>query len=435
MKPLRLSGNLLAVGAPTDDLDGTNTGTAYLYDASTGTRLFTLHNPTPNVSTFEFFGCSVAIAGNIVFVGAYLDNEDGTSGGSVYKFDMATGNFIGRMVSPTPGGGDYFGQSLSVSGDMIAVGAPLDDASAPPAANSGSVHLYTASTGAYLRTIPNPFPDALDQFGISVGISGNNVVVGANTDDAGASDAGAAYVFNATTGARIYTLVNPSPSATGWFGRGVAIAGNTVVIGSPYNDTGATDSGIAYIYSAATGSQLDVVNNPVVGTNDAFGWAVAASGNRVAAAGYFNGNAHIFEGLPISAPDAIDDTPSIAEDSVTARLTVLSNDVSADSGGLAVTGITQGSHGTVAIAADGKAVEYTPDPDYVGSDSFTYTITDAGGSDTATINVTVTPVNDAPMASDDQATLDADAGAPRRSRCSATTISLPTRAKRSPSHR
>lgn len=404
-----LSGNLLAVGAPQDDLDGSNTGTAYLYNASTGTRLFTLRNPSPNLSTFEFFGCSVAIAGNIVFVGAYLDNTDAGSGGSVYRFNATTGALIDRLGSPSPAGGDYFGHSLAVSGDTLVVGAPLDEVTTP--LNVGAAHLYTASTGAYLRSIANPEPDPSDWFGGSVGISGNNVVVGAHYEDNSAG-VGAAYMFNASTGALVHTFVNPAPSNMGWFGRGVATAGNTVIVGAPYNDTGATDSGIAYIYSATTGGLLDVVNNPVVGMNDAFGWAVAASGNRVSAGGFFNGtgNAHIFEGLPVGAPDAINDTPSVAEDSVSARLAVLTNDVSADVGGLTVTGITQGLHGDVAISADGKAVEYTPDPDYVGSDSFTYTITDSGGSDTATVDVTVTSVNDDPTARDDQASLNVDAG-------------------------
>jgi hypothetical protein len=171
-----LSGNLLAVGATQDDLNGADSGTAYLFDASTGGLLFTLNNPTP--ATFEFFGCSVAIAGNIVFVGAYLDNTDAGNGGSVYRFNATTGAIIDRLGSPSPAGGDYFGHSLAVSGDTLVVGAPLDEVTTP--LNVGAAHLYTASTGAYLRTIANPDPDPSDWFGSSVGISGNNVVVGAH---------------------------------------------------------------------------------------------------------------------------------------------------------------------------------------------------------------------------------------------------------------
>ena len=113
------------------------------------------------------------------------------------------------------------------------------------------------------------------------------------------------------------------------------------------------------------------------------------------------------------APDAVDDTPaSIAEDSGANTVNVLANDTDPDNlvapfnAGLTVIAKTNGTHGTVAIAADGLSVTYTPAANYFGTDSFTYTISDngtntAGHADTATVNVTITNVNDAPDAVDD----------------------------------
>ena len=97
------------------------------------------------------------------------------------------------------------------------------------------------------------------------------------------------------------------------------------------------------------------------------------------------------------SPDAVDDTATVAEDSGANTITVSDNDVDVDNDTLTITAVTQGSHGSVAITGSGTTVSYTPNADYFGSDSFTYTINDGnGGSDTATVNVTVTNVNDAP---------------------------------------
>ena len=69
-------------------------------------------------------------------------------------------------------------------------------------------------------------------FGRSVSVSGNTAVVAAPWDDTGATDSGQAYVFNATTGALIATLANPSPASGDQFGRSVSVSGNTVVVGA-----------------------------------------------------------------------------------------------------------------------------------------------------------------------------------------------------------
>jgi len=100
------------------------------------------------------------------------------------------------------------------------------------------------------------------------------------------------------------------------------------------------------------------------------------------------------------APDAVDDTPTIAEDSGANVINVLGNDTDVDNDTLTVTAVTQGSHGSV--ANNGTSVSYTPNSNFFGTDTFTYTISDGhGGTDTATVNVTITNVNDAPVATND----------------------------------
>jgi VCBS repeat-containing protein len=104
------------------------------------------------------------------------------------------------------------------------------------------------------------------------------------------------------------------------------------------------------------------------------------------------------------APDAVDDAFLVAEDSGANSFAVLANDTFAPDAAetLSVSQVTQGTSGTVAITVGAGGITYTPNANFVGTDSFTYTISDGnGGSDTATVSVTVNAVNDAPVAGDD----------------------------------
>ena len=107
------------------------------------------------------------------------------------------------------------------------------------------------------------------------------------------------------------------------------------------------------------------------------------------------------------APDAVDDTATVAEDGGPYAIAVLANDGDVDGDTLSVTGAGSAAHGTVTSSASG--VTYAPHADFFGSDSFTYTIGDGhGGSDTATVLVTVTNVNDAPGATADNYVVNQD---------------------------
>ena len=108
-----------------------------------------------------------------------------------------------------------------------------------------------------------------------------------------------------------------------------------------------------------------------------------------------------------AAPDAVDDSATVAEDSGVNAIAVLANDSDADGDALTITTVTQGAHGSV--ANNGTSVSYTPAANYFGSDSFTYTVDDGNGeSDTATVTVTVTNVNDAPVVNGESYTIDQD---------------------------
>ena len=102
------------------------------------------------------------------------------------------------------------------------------------------------------------------------------------------------------------------------------------------------------------------------------------------------------------APDAVDDSATIARDAAATAVGVLGNDTDPESDPLLITAKTNGAHGTVAITGGGTGLTYDPFTGYTGADTFTYTVSDGhGGTDTATVTITVTGANRAPNAVND----------------------------------
>jgi len=135
--------------------------------------------------------------------------------------------------------------------------------------------------GVLLQTFNNPTPASGDDFGFSVSLSGNNVLVGAFDDNTGANDAGSAYLFDATTGNLLQTFNNPTPVSSDLFGFSVSLSGNFVLVGALNDDTGASNAGSAYLFDATTGNLLQTFNNPTPASSDRFGFSVSVSGNNV----------------------------------------------------------------------------------------------------------------------------------------------------------
>jgi len=108
----------------------------------------------------------------------------------------------------------------------------------------------------------------------------------------------------------------------------------------------------------------------------------------------------------------VNDTPLAADDDAATNedtaltISVLDNDGDLDGDTLTIVNVSAASNGV--LTRDGESIVYTPDADFVGADSFTYTVNDGKTSDTATVMISVHPVNDAPLADDDSASTDED---------------------------
>ncbi len=292
-----ISGDYIVVGAESDSTaNNSDVGTVYVYDMRSGTPtvpIATLSNPTPANS--DGFGFSVAADGNYVVVGAPKDDAGATDSGAVYVFDLSSATPstpVYTLINPAAAAGDAFGYSVAISGNRVAVGAYLDDTSV---ADAGNVMIYDLTSGTPttpIYTLTGASPVFNDQFGYSVAMSGNYVVVGVDGRDTGATNAGAVYVYDLTSGTPtvpVQTINNPSPAGSDLFGISVAISGTKIVIGAHQDDMGATDAGSAYVYDLLSGtptSPVATLNNPAPNASDFFGFAVSIAGNLVAVGAY-----------------------------------------------------------------------------------------------------------------------------------------------------
>jgi FG-GAP repeat len=291
-RAVAFSGTRLLVGASGDNTVASSAGSAYVFEVLSGTPavpIATINNPSP--SSDEEFGGAVAVSGSLVVVGSSRDDKGASNSGSVavYNLDAVDPEIPAVLIdNPAPTINDYFGGAVAASGTLIAVAAKQDDTGA---ANSGTVYVYDTSLpvpGVPLRVIPNPAPQSQDEFGSALAISGTLLAVGVPRNNTGGDDAGSVYVFDLasqTPGVPVHVIDNPGPAIGDWFGYAVAISGNRLVVGAPRDDANATNAGSAYIYDISSPTPtvpVTVIANPAPALNDEFGYSVAVSGPNLA---------------------------------------------------------------------------------------------------------------------------------------------------------
>ena len=144
---------------------------------------------------------------------------------------------------------DWFGNSVSINGDYIVIGALLDDDNG---VNSGSAYIFYYNGTIWSQQTKLTASDgaAYDHFGRSVSISGDYAVIGAYGDDDNDSDSGSAYIFHrtGTTWSEQAKITASDGVAGDSFGHSVSISGDYAVIGASGDDDNGSDSGSAYIY-------------------------------------------------------------------------------------------------------------------------------------------------------------------------------------------
>ena len=243
---------------------------------------------------------------NSIFVNWYIDsnrtqifdfNQTVRSNTTIYA------GWFSKLQANDRASGDNFGHSVSVDGNTIIVGAPEEDTGG---GNAGAAYIFTRSGTRWSQQAKLQASDKAsgDNFGYSVAIDGNTVIVGAPEEDTGGSDAGAAYIFT-RSGTRWsqQAKLQASDKASGDnFGYSVAIDGSRIIVGAPEEDTGGSGAGAAYIFTRiGTGTstrwnQDTKIQASDKASGDNFGEAVAIAERTVVVGAYLRGNgaAYIF---------------------------------------------------------------------------------------------------------------------------------------------
>jgi hypothetical protein len=252
------------------------------------------------------FGFSVAISDDTVLVGApRIDVGSNTDQGSAYVFERAGGTWAQQTMLTAPDGAadDNFGVHVALSGDTAVVGAYFDDVAGT--AGQGSAHVFTEAEGAWTHEAELTASDgaADDGFGFWVDVSGDTAIVGALWDDVGVNaDQGSAYLFTRKGGTWTQQehLFSSDGKAGDFFGRSVAISGDTAVVGAQYHDVGVNaDQGSAYVFDRIGNAwpERTKLTASDGGDVDLFGVSVAMSGGTaLIGAGFQDAGINIQQG-------------------------------------------------------------------------------------------------------------------------------------------
>ena len=260
---------IVVVGAVADDDNGDRSGAAYLFDSTTGVQLAKLV-PDDGEAGDEF-GCAVAIRDGFVVVGARGDDDRGLNSGSAYVFDATTGAQLAKLLADDGGAGDGLGVSVSIDDGLVAVGADLRYFA------FGAAYVFDASTGDQVsQLLPEPFGAAWSYFGRSVAIENGLVAVGEPYRGQFGKHTGTAHVFDAASGDHVVQLFPESWNLFAQFGWSIAIDGGVVAVGAHQQNTdGVFSAGAGFLFDATSGAQLHMLAAEGGAANDYLGTSIA----------------------------------------------------------------------------------------------------------------------------------------------------------------
>ena len=352
------------------------------------------------------FGRSVSVSADTAVIGA---SSEINAQGAAYVLVRSGGVWTQQQELTASDGAvdDYFGFSVSVSGDTAVIGAWNKAINSQ--SGQGAAYVFVRSNGVWTRQQELTAPDGAweDAFGFSVSVSGDTAVIGAPGKNAGQ---GATYVFVRSGGAwtQQQELTASDGAAGDWFGYSVSLSGSTAVIGAlaKHNYQGA-----AYVFvlsGGVWGQQQELTATDGV-ANDYFGVSVSVSGGTAAIGAVgrnnYQGAAYVF-GVTQPTISAVISAGAFGGSSAVAPGTWVeiygsklssttrpwtTADFTGNSAPTSLDGVT------VTIGGQAAFIEYISPgqvnaqlPSNIGPGSLQLTVT-SGGITSAPVNVTVNP--------------------------------------------
>ncbi len=324
-----LATNTAVVGAYRQNPDNVETGAAHVFIRDTDTFPYeTWPYETTLLADDglggDQFGFAVAIneTEDIIVVGAPGDDDNGLDAGSAYVFTRDNGVWTqeAKLLAPTGGPRDLFGSSVAVDGETIVVGAPTESA-------AGSALVFTRINGTWTFQAELTPDDGApgDSFGWDVAIDGDSLIVGAYSATNNSAGDGAAYVFvrNGTDWTQQAELLPDDGMANDFFGLAVDIHADAALVSAPYVDLRGTNSGAAYLFTRdmTTWTQQAKISSSGARTGDYFGWDAAICANDAIFGSPFDsagapqsGSAYIFDLNCITCPADLDGNGTLDAD-------------------------------------------------------------------------------------------------------------------------
>ena len=309
-----IDGDTILVGA--DLVDGPlsgGVGAVYAYEWNGTAWIEKQKFQASDGDSGGFFGWSVALEGDTAVVGRYWDSSAAVHAGSAYVFQRVSGTWNeAQKLLPSPAADeDNFGYAIALKGGRLIVGAPERFSSGPSDLQYGRAFVYADSGGSWvpMGTLSGSSPQQYDQFGISVDLDGDELVVGAWQElySPSFSGPGKAYVFDWDGAAwnESQLLVASDGKIEDEYGASVAIQGDRLLIGAASRDAYPLWGGIyCYTKDASGFTQTDLFL-PVA--NSSLSWlgnSLAMNGNYAVAgafietyAVYQSGVAYIYGGF------------------------------------------------------------------------------------------------------------------------------------------
>jgi len=281
-----LSVDTAVIGVPFDNTKSFNSGSAYIYTRSNGAWALQQQLLASDSAPGDQYGWSVALQGDTVLIGARFDDDKGFNSGSAYVYTRNAGVWTEQQKLTANDGAvnDQYGITISLAGDTVAIGAPFDDDNG---FDSGSAYVYSLNAGMWTLQQKLTTSDGApgDQYGWSVALEGDSALIGARFDDDKGFNSGSAYLYNLDAGAWVMKqkLIAADGAVNDQFGWSVALDDDTAVIGARFNDDTGINSGSAYVYTRSVGGwglQQNLTASDGAPGNQ-YSWAVALDGDTV----------------------------------------------------------------------------------------------------------------------------------------------------------
>jgi len=292
-----LDGDTAIISAWFDNDNGNGSGSAYVFTRSGTTWTQQAKLLASDGQAGDDFG-DVSLSGDTALIGAALDDDNGVDSGSAYVF-IRTGTTWtqqAKLLASDGQAGDQFSRwAVSLDSDTALIGAEGDDDNG---VDSGSAYVFTRTGTTWTQQAKLLAGDGAtnDYFGNSVSLSGDTALIGAENDDDNGVDSGSAYMFTrtGTTWTQQQKLLASDGAAGDLFGYPVSLSGDTALITAVYDDDMGTNSGSVYVFTRASadltfnivgglGIYATIKNNGVTNVSD-IPWQIHVEGgifNRI----------------------------------------------------------------------------------------------------------------------------------------------------------